>query len=577
MPTSQHQIVVSNFNGTTPCESYSVYTGTTHNIDDADYVEDVNVPVSGYTLSLSVDSSYDNVYLFIEHCDGHINSVPTSTPKLQGGYQLVFVDLRCDDCISQIIPTPTPTTTSTNVTPTPTITPTGTSTPTLTPTGTGTPTGTSTPTATPTGTGTPTGTSTPTLTPTGTGTPTGTSTPTLTPTGTGTGTITPTSTPTETITPTVTPTPTEGCYCYEFNIDEREFGEFGGPIVQYLDCTSTPQSVGFSGIGGFSGYCISQITDFYVYTGSGETDIATVEFSTYTNTRNPCTVDGDCIVTGEPTPTPTLTPTPSNTITPTGTSTPTATPTETSTPTGTSTPTATPTPTLTPTVTPTPTGTSTPTITPTATPTPTLTPTYTPGPTNTPTPTSTPTATVTPAVQCYIVENYGQYLDTDGQPLNGIIAYVRCDGLEFQDVGVPVGAYYSICASSIIYDTGGMITPTLVDCTDCTACPPLPPPRDIVCDCYEVVITQEALDAATGNTMNPVWNNSISLVTTECGDGYGQRTRVFTIAKTYNICALTVIGGPNGYTDGYGFNSEIYGVSMTYVGSGCKTDEDCKV
>ena len=189
MPTSQHQIVVSNFNGTTPCQSYSVYSGTTHNIDDADYVEDVNVPVSGYTLSLSVDSSYDNVYLFIEHCDGHINSVPTSTPKLQGGYQLVFVDLRCDDCISQIIPTPTPTTTSTNVTPTPTIT------------------------------------------------PTGTSTPTLTPTGTGTGTITPTSTPTETITPTVTPTPTEGCYCYEFNIDEREFGEFGGPIVQYLDCT----------------------------------------------------------------------------------------------------------------------------------------------------------------------------------------------------------------------------------------------------------------------------------------------------------------------------------------------------
>jgi hypothetical protein len=99
MPTSSYEITVSNFNGTTPCQSYSVYTGTTHDIDDADYVEDVNVPVSGYTLSLDIDSSYTGVYLFIEHCDGHINSVPSSTPKLQGGYQLVFVDLRCNDCI----------------------------------------------------------------------------------------------------------------------------------------------------------------------------------------------------------------------------------------------------------------------------------------------------------------------------------------------------------------------------------------------------------------------------------------------------------------------------------------------
>jgi hypothetical protein len=367
MSTSSYEITVSNFNGTTPCESYSVYTGTTYDIDGADYVEDVNVPVSGYTLSLNVDSLYDNVYLFIEHCDGRINSVPTSTPKLQGGYQLVFVDLRCDDCISQIIPTPT-----------------------LTPT----PTGTSTPTATPTGTATP------------TSTPTGTPTPTLTPTGTSTPTLTPTVTPTSTATPTATPT-------------------------------------------------------------------------------------------------------------------------------------------------------------------------YTPGPTSTATPTSTPTATVTPAVQCYIVENYGQYLDIDGQPRNGIISYVRCDGIEIQDVGVPVGSQYSICASSIIYDIGGMITPTLVDCTDCTSCPPLPPPQNIDCNCYEVVITRAALDVASGNTLSS-WNGAILLETVGCTSKISEQRR-FTTDGTYNICALLLRGGIVGFTDDIGFNPESLGCSLTQTGTGCSSDEDCMV
>lgn len=136
MPTLNYQISVTNFNGTTPCQSYSVYTGTTYDIDSADYVEDVTVPVSGYTLSLDVDSSYNGVYLFIEHCDGHISSVPSSTPKLQGGYQLVFVDLRCSECNGTgARPEQTPTITITptySQTVTPTRTPTRT--PTLTPT-----------------------------------------------------------------------------------------------------------------------------------------------------------------------------------------------------------------------------------------------------------------------------------------------------------------------------------------------------------------------------------------------------------------------------------------------------------
>ena len=370
MPTSSYEITVPNFNGTTPCQSYSVYSGITHDIDDADYVEDVNVPVSGYTLSLNVDSSYDNVYLFIEHCDGHINSVPTSTPKLQGGYQLVFVNLRCDDCIS----------TYPFTTPTPTITPTS----------------------------TPTGTSTPTATPTGTNTATPTETPTITPTGTR----TPTATPTETSTITPTPTPAEGCYCYEFFIDEREFTEFGGPILQYLDCSLTPQSIGFSGVGRFSGYCISSITDWYRYNGPEESDIVPIEFSTYTNTLNPCTIDGDCIVTGEPTPTPTLTPT----LTPTAT------------------PTITPTPTLTPTG----------TITPTATPTETITPT----PTETTTEQSTPTPTESRPCNCYTVEC--------SNPEGCSVTYEDCNGVLFVD-SISGSTTINLCGNIVNLDQPNLI------------------------------------------------------------------------------------------------------------------------
>ena len=145
MPNSQYQITISNFTGSTPCTTYDVYTGITHSIDSATFVETVpSNSISGHTISLSVDSSYTHVYLFIEHCDGHINSVPNSTPKLQGGYQVALVDLRCDDCASSgpfegATPTLTPTATATPTinptnTPTATATPTLTQTPTMTPT-----------------------------------------------------------------------------------------------------------------------------------------------------------------------------------------------------------------------------------------------------------------------------------------------------------------------------------------------------------------------------------------------------------------------------------------------------------
>jgi hypothetical protein len=258
MPTLQYQITVSNFNGTTPCQSYSVYTGTTHDIDDADYVEDVNVPVSGYTLDLDIDSSYTGVYLFIEHCDGHINSVPSPTPKLQGGYQLVFVDLRCDTCTGERPPaTPTPTITPTysqTITPTysqtltptysQTITPTITLTPTLNLGETPTLTPTYSQTVTPTLTLTPTysQTVTPTLTPTYSQTVTPTYSQTVTPTHTITITETPINEPTPTLTPTQTPINETPCNCYTVECTSGD----GCPIT-YENCVGQIISVSIAG------------------------------------------------------------------------------------------------------------------------------------------------------------------------------------------------------------------------------------------------------------------------------------------------------------------------------------------
>jgi hypothetical protein len=97
----QYQITISNFSGNTPCEGYYIYTGLTHNIDDADYINgtEILIPITtGYTFNVTVLDSIPQIFLFVEHCDGHINPVPNSTPKLQGGYQLALVDLRCTDC-----------------------------------------------------------------------------------------------------------------------------------------------------------------------------------------------------------------------------------------------------------------------------------------------------------------------------------------------------------------------------------------------------------------------------------------------------------------------------------------------
>lgn len=94
---SLHQITVNNFIGTTPCGGYYIYTGLTTNINDAGYINGtatiIPIPSSGYTFSLAIDSTVKNIYLFVEHCDGHDNSETN-----QGGYQMSYVDLRCINC-----------------------------------------------------------------------------------------------------------------------------------------------------------------------------------------------------------------------------------------------------------------------------------------------------------------------------------------------------------------------------------------------------------------------------------------------------------------------------------------------
>ena len=92
-----NQLTISNFIESTPCTGYYIYTGLTSNISSATYINGsaVLIPISsgGYTFTLNVGPSINNIYLFIEHCDGRNNSA-----TLQGGYQMSYVDLRCSDC-----------------------------------------------------------------------------------------------------------------------------------------------------------------------------------------------------------------------------------------------------------------------------------------------------------------------------------------------------------------------------------------------------------------------------------------------------------------------------------------------
>lgn len=103
MALNYYQVTITNFSGLTPCTGYYVLTGTTTDITSANYINGTStlIPISsgGYTFDLLVDSSYDHIYVFVEHCDGYVTPPPSSTPKNQGGYQMSYVDLRCTTCV----------------------------------------------------------------------------------------------------------------------------------------------------------------------------------------------------------------------------------------------------------------------------------------------------------------------------------------------------------------------------------------------------------------------------------------------------------------------------------------------
>jgi hypothetical protein len=85
------ELRISDFIGTTPCTGYYIYTGLTSNISDANYLNGFATLISPLftTFTLNLSPSIENIYLFIEHCDG----------RIQGGYQMSYVDLRCSDCL----------------------------------------------------------------------------------------------------------------------------------------------------------------------------------------------------------------------------------------------------------------------------------------------------------------------------------------------------------------------------------------------------------------------------------------------------------------------------------------------
>ena len=548
MPNSNYTINISPNVVKTPCSEYYLYTGTTHVFDSATPINGgdlVSFTNDEYTLSLSVDDTIDHVFLFVEHCDEHIDSVPSSTPKRQGGYQVLLLDLRCETCGA--IPS----------TPTPTATPTQTLTPTVTQT----------------------------------------ITPTVTETITPTPTITPTNTPTSTVTPTITPT-NSSCVCLEIdtNIPFLATGNTVNPNnvleIDYYDCDNN--FITFSATtalvsGGVFYLCVKngQVTEVRAWQGDilyigdstnfpptspagwsplmsyGSGSPANMNYGDVSSTY-PCVggVCGPVMPTPTSTVTPTFTPTVTETITPTVTVTPTFTPTvtETITPTVTITPTHTPTltETITPTLTVTPT--YTPTVTETLTPTLTITPTHTPTVSQTVTPTNTitvtPTFTPTPTpteVEC----NCYTLFQSVGEA--GSVTYISCVG-EGQSATLVLNVAQQICSQTApVPSSGDIVITNNGPCSE-GVCP------TSTCECVRA--------------QAPVSDfGTVYIAGTPCGSN-GTVTSIGISSNSVTMLCLEV----NSYTVGNAAAYEDaaltipvsgYIVTLSQLGSGCLNGTEC--
>ena len=81
------------------CDQYNIYTGTTYNIDNSNLLGTHSLP---HTWD---GGSYTGpLYVFVEHCDGHIDPPPSDNPKKQGGFQVKLLNIDCEQCP----PNPTP-------------------------------------------------------------------------------------------------------------------------------------------------------------------------------------------------------------------------------------------------------------------------------------------------------------------------------------------------------------------------------------------------------------------------------------------------------------------------------------
>jgi hypothetical protein len=92
-------ITITNLYDNGVCDQYNIYTGTTYNIDNANVLGTHSLP---HTWD---GGSYTGpLYVFVEHCDGHIDPPPSENPKKQGGFQVQLLNIDCEQCP----PNPTP-------------------------------------------------------------------------------------------------------------------------------------------------------------------------------------------------------------------------------------------------------------------------------------------------------------------------------------------------------------------------------------------------------------------------------------------------------------------------------------
>ena len=98
------QITINNLYDNGVCDEYNVLTGTTYNIGDA-----TSMGIQSLPYTWDGGSYTGNLYVFVEHCDGHLNPPPSVDPKNQGGFQVRLLNIDCHQCPPNSTPIPTAT------------------------------------------------------------------------------------------------------------------------------------------------------------------------------------------------------------------------------------------------------------------------------------------------------------------------------------------------------------------------------------------------------------------------------------------------------------------------------------